>query len=96
MKKKLLVISAIFAVFVTVFFFPRHRKPEEVPPLNYDSIFSTLTIPQLSEIIYNADRENWDTITVKEIVETYLINPSYYEGLKECGDTIYLNGVTIL
>lgn len=36
---------------------------------------------QLSEIFYNTDREIWDTIQVTQILDTYELNPSYYDSI---------------
>ncbi len=93
MKKQILAISILAVITALVFFAPRHRVPEEIPPLNYDSIFNKLTISQLYEILYNI---NEDTVSKKEVVEIYLASPSYYKDLDKSSDTIYLDGVTIL
>lgn len=36
---------------------------------------------QLSELIYNTDREVWDTVYVSQLYTTYKMNPSFYDSL---------------
>ncbi len=38
---------------------------------------------QRSELIYNTDREVWDTVYVSQLYATYKMNPEFYDSLND-------------
>ena len=61
-----------------------------------NDIYNSLTDSQISEIIYNTNRETWDTIYKANIIETYLLNAEYYDSIPDDGNIRWLNNITIL
>lgn len=37
---------------------------------------------QRSELIYNTEREIWDTVYVSQLYEAYMVNPAYYDSMQ--------------